>query len=118
MWKYFTKNTVHYLDVLPELVSSYNSTYYRSIKISPNQVSMLNVGLVRKNLKSNVKSTVKLKFCVGDCVRISKSQRRFKRGYLPNWTEEIFTICKRITKEYPIYKLMDDSGQILEGYFY
>ena len=36
MWKYFTaKNTVHYLDVLPEVVS-YNSTYHRSIKMAPN----------------------------------------------------------------------------------
>ena len=40
VWKYFTaKNTVHYLDVLLELVSSYNSTYHRSIKMAPNQVS-------------------------------------------------------------------------------
>ena len=43
--KYFTaKNILHYLDVLPELASSYNSTYHRSIKMAPNQVSFLNVG--------------------------------------------------------------------------
>ena len=119
MWKYFTaKNTLHYLDVLPELVSSYNSTYHRSIKMAPNQVSLLNVGLVRRNLYGNIKSKVKFKFRVGDRVRISKSRRTFKKGYLPNWTEEIFTISKRITKERPIYKLTDDSGEILEGSFY
>ena len=55
MWKYFTaKNTVHYLDVLPELVSSYNSTYHRSIKMAPNQVGLLSVGSVTRNLYGNV----------------------------------------------------------------
>ena len=106
MWKYFTaKNTVHYLDVFPELVSSYNATYHRSIKMAPNQVSLLNIGLVRRNLYGNVKSKVKFKFRVGDCVRISKSRRTFKKGYLPNWTKEIFTTCKRITKERPVYNV-------------
>ena len=42
----------------------------------------------------------------------------FKKGYLPNWTKEVFTICKRITKERPIYKLTDNSGEIPEGSFY
>ena len=84
----------------------------------PYQVSLLSVGLVRRNLYDNVKSKVKFKFCVGDCVHISKSRGTFKKGYLPNWTEEIFTICKRITKEHPIYKLTDDSGEILEHSFH
>ena len=48
----------------------------------------------------------------------AKSKRTFKKGYLPNWTEEIFTISKRITKERPFYKLTDDSGEILDGSFY
>ena len=73
--------------------------------MAPNQVSLLNIGLVRRNLYGNVKSKVQFKFRVGDRIHISKSQRTFKKGYLPNWTEEIFTICKRITKERPIYKL-------------
>ena len=86
--------------------------------MAPNQVSLLNVGSVRRNLCGNVKSKVKFKFCVGDRVRIGKSRRTLKKGYLPDWTEKIFTICKRITKEIPIYKLTDDSGEILEGSFY
>ena len=86
--------------------------------MAPNQVSLLNVDLVRRNLYGNVESKIKFKFLVGDPVCISKSRRTFKKGYLPNWTEEIFTICKRITRERPIYKLTDDSGEILEGSFY
>ena len=89
-----------------------------SIKTTLNQVSLLNVGLVRRNLSGNVKSKIEFKFPVGDRVRISKNQRTFRKGYLPNWTDEIFTISKRITKECPIYKLTDNSGEILEGQFY
>ena len=85
--------------------------------MAPNQVSLLNVGLVRRNLYGNIKSKVKFKFRVGEWVLISKSRRPFKKEYLPNWTEEIFTVYKRITKERPIYKLTD-SGEIPEGSFY
>ena len=56
-------------------------------------------------------------FRVRDQVCIIKSRRTFKKGYLPNWTEEIFTISKRIGKEHPIYKLTDDSGETLKGSF-
>ena len=119
MWQYFTaKNTAPYLDVLPELVSSYNSTSHTSIKMTPNQVSLLNVDTVRRKLYGNVKSKVKFNFRVVDQIHIIKSLRTLKKCHLPNWTKEIFIICKRITKERPIYKLMNDSGEILEGSFY
>ena len=32
------------------------------------------------------------KFRVGDRVRISKAKRHFEKGYMANWTEELFTI--------------------------
>lgn len=40
MWRYFThNNTYHYLDVLQDLVHSYNHTYHRSIKTTPASVT-------------------------------------------------------------------------------
>jgi len=40
MYKYFTaKNTLTYIDVLPQLVRSYNNTYHRSIKMKPSHVT-------------------------------------------------------------------------------
>ena len=36
MWKYLTaNNTQKYIDVLPSMVDKYNSTYHRSIKLTP-----------------------------------------------------------------------------------
>ena len=36
MWKYFTKHrTGVYIDILPQLIEKYNSTYHRSIRCTP-----------------------------------------------------------------------------------
>jgi hypothetical protein len=51
-------------------------------------------------------------------VRLSKAKRTFKKGYLPNWTEELFTVVKCIETSPPVYLVKDDHGEILEGKFY
>ena len=43
------------------------------------------------------------------------AKRTFKKGYLPNWTEELFTVVKCIET---IYLVKDEHGEILEGTFY
>ena len=36
MWKFFTaNNTTAYINVLPEIIDKYNSTFHRSIKCTP-----------------------------------------------------------------------------------
>ena len=60
----------------------------------------------------------KYKFSVDDQVRISKARRTFQKGYLPSWTEEIFTITKLIPRQSPVYKIADYHGDELEGTFY
>ena len=120
MYRYFTaKNTLRYIDVLPKLVSSYNKTYHRSIKMAPIQVTKKNEAKVWDILYGEDKQKrVRYKFAVGDRVRISKVKRMFEKSYLPNFTEEIFTIYKRMTRRVPVYKLKDDAGEILERTFY
>jgi hypothetical protein len=51
-------------------------------------------------------------------VRLSKVKRTFKKGYLPNWTEKLFTVVKCIETRHPVYLVKDDHGEILEGTFY
>ena len=119
MYRYFTaKNTLRYIDVLPKLVSSYNKTCHRSIKMAPTQVTKKNEAKVWDILYGEDKQKrVRYKFAVGDRVRISKVKRMFENSFLPNFTEEIFTIYKRMTRRVPVYKLKDDAGEILEGTF-
>ena len=58
------------------------------------------------------------KFKMGDQVRISRSKKLFEKGYLPNWSEEIFTISKRIPRNPPVYKVKEFDEDELEGTFY
>ena len=120
MYKYFTaKNTLCYIDVLSQLVKSYNNTYHRSIKMKPSQVTKANEDKVWDTLYGgDVQKRVRFKFQVGDRVRISKAKRIFEKSYLPNFTEEMFTIYKRFARQVPVYKLKDDAGEILDGAFY
>jgi hypothetical protein len=46
-------------------------------------------------------------------VRLSKAKRTFKKGYLSNWTEELFTVVKCIETRPPVYLVKDDHGEIL-----
>ena len=57
-------------------------------------------------------------FQVGDHVRISKAKRTFKKGYLPNWTREIFTVVACQSGHPPVYVLQDAHGEVLQGTFY
>ena len=94
MYKYFKAiNTLTYINVLPQLVSFYSYTYHRSIKMKPSQVTKANEAQVWDTLYGNdVQKPVRFKFQVGDRVRISKVKRMFEKSYLPNFTEEIFTV--------------------------
>jgi hypothetical protein len=46
-------------------------------------------------------------------VRLSKTKRTFKKGYLPNLTEELFTVVKCIETSPTVYLVKDDHGEIL-----
>ena len=58
------------------------------------------------------------KFRVLNRVRISKFKRLFKKGYMANWSEEIFTIHEVHPSDPPVYRLIDDLGEMLYGIFY
>ena len=121
MWRYFTaKKTMRYVDMLPDLVYSYNHSVHRSIKTKPVDVTAENEKKVWHTLYDdhNVVKNVKYKFKIGDQVRISKMKRTFEKGYLPNFSKEIFTISKQIPRDPPVYKLKDLDGEELKGTFY
>ena len=120
MFKYFTfKNTRKYIDVLADLVDSYNHSYHRSIGTKPALVNKKNENVIWKRLYGQGSDApTRFKFNVGDQVRIGKSKMIFTKGYLPNWTEEIFTITDRIPRKPPVYRLKDFNGDLIAGTFY
>ena len=68
--------------------------------------------------KSWTKPVRKFKFKLGDQVHISKSRCTFKKGYLPSWTQEIFTVTKIVPRVPPVYRLRDYTDDKIEGVFY
>ena len=121
MFKYFTaQNTYRYIDVLPELVDGYNNSKHRSIKMKPIDVRSNHEITLRRRLYPKLsRKNEKYKFDINDLVRITKSRQTFQRGYLPNWSEEIFQVHQRSIKQYrPVYFLRDFHGETIKGAFY
>jgi len=121
MFKYFTANsTRRYIDVLNEMVNSYNNTRHSSIKMTPAKASLkANEKTVWMNLFGNeIHKAIKPKFSIGDKVRITKKKNIFGKGYTPRWTEEIFTISTIQYTDPPTYKITDANDEEIQGSFY
>lgn len=121
MWKQFTlRGTYKWTDILMDLVSTYNDTKHRTIGMKPKAVTKQNEKSLLRNVyrRFHVTRTQKIKFKIGDKVRISKYKHVFEKGYTPNWTTEIFTITK-VQNTHPVtYKLIDYQNNPIEGGFY
>ena len=144
MYRYFIKNrTYRYVDVLQDLVTSYNQRPHRSLgEYAPATVNKKNADEMRlisylsttkkkptastsKLEKSNESMTKKkrykriFKYKIGDDVRISQLKHSFQRDYQQKWTEEYFKISKRYQRDgIPVYKIKDLADDPIEGTFY
>ena len=76
-----------YYDVLDDIVKKYNNTRHSAIKMKP--IDVKDYKYINTDKKINNKDP---KFKVGDRVRISKYKNVFAKGYVPNWSEEVFVI--------------------------
>lgn len=102
MYKYFTANgTRKYYDILNKLISAYNNSYHRSIKMKPVEVTRENKNFVFKNLYgahnlldlvSKDQKTTAPKFSIGDSVRMKYVLGPFDKSFYPNWTDQIYFI--------------------------
>ena len=101
---YLFKNP-RWIDVLPKIIKQYNSTYHRTIKMKPIDVT--------KDKEDKLLSTVyyyeisqsKPKYEIGDRVRLSAYVDLFRNKLKTNWTKEIFTISKVIKSNVVYYKV-------------
>ena len=120
MWKYFTeKQTKKWIDIIDDLVSNYNNTHHRSIRMTPVEASHIdNQHIVYKNLYDVKYDNRNVKFNIGDKVRISKYKRVFTKGYLPNFTNEVFVISDVLNTHPTTYKIKDLKDNEITGIFY
>ena len=78
-----------YIDKLDDIVYKYNNTYHSTIKMKP--VDVKSNTYIDTSKEINNKDP---KFKIGDIVSISKYKNIFSKGYVPNWSEEVFVITK------------------------
>jgi hypothetical protein len=123
LYRYFTQaNTFRWLEVIDPIVNSINASYCRSIDAAPRDVTFENAEALRKRLlvkAQAIQQGRKRRFEVDDFVRIEKSKHIFQKGYLPNFTDELYTVAKVNAHSRPItYRLVDSSGEPMLGLFY
>ena len=78
-----------YIDKLGGIVNKCNNTYQNTIKMKPFDVKQRTY--IDSSKEINNKDP---KFKIGCIVRISKYQNIFAKGYVPNWSEEVFMFKK------------------------
>lgn len=126
LWKVFYQTgSYRWVDVIQDVVASYNASFHRSIKRSPDSVHLNNEDEVRQTLYGDYYKRREAfheqgyKYQVGDVVRISKEATLFRKGYLPQWSEEWFRIRERDPGPPPYYRLEDWKGtENIQGTFY
>jgi len=128
MWKYFHfKRSNRWLEVLPQLMQSYNNTVHSSIKMTPNEAKNdKRVSEVRENLYGphsrlrvgEAGCSEDYGFGLGDRVKLSKHALIFDKGYKPNWTLEILTVSEVIPTDPVVYRVTDLDGEEIKGTFY
>ena len=117
MFKYFTANgTRKYIDVINEFLESYNSSYHRTIKMRPIDVTRDKEEIIFKNtygynnLTDYLKNRYKNSYIkTGDVVRTRYKLGPFDKSYYPLWKDNIYEVTdvkKEINK--PLHTIKDE----------
>lgn len=122
IWYRFSVQGSHkWVNILSDIVGSYNSTIHRTIQMRPIDVTKsIEKFLLKTVYKTNSSINVCYlnKFNVNDYVRISKYKSIFEKSYTPNWSTELFKVVTVLPTEPVTYKLLDLNGVEIKGCFY
>ncbi|PIC12836.1 hypothetical protein B9Z55_028195 [Caenorhabditis nigoni] len=112
--KYMTHKYNHrYIDVLQTVVKAINHSVNRGIGKRP--VDVRHGDFV---LPFPSSSSAKIKFRIGDHVRIASKRGTFDKGYEQGWTTEVYVI-KKVQRGHPVtYRIVDTNGDDIDGIFY
>ncbi|KAL3108118.1 hypothetical protein niasHT_015933 [Heterodera trifolii] len=99
LYRYFTeRNTYKWIDVVQDIVRAINHSPNSTIGMRPADVNFKNAEALRQKLHNAAENVVRRqpKYRVGDRVRIEKYKHVFQKGYLPRFTNELFTMAEEI----------------------
>ena len=121
LYKYLTyKNTSRYIDVSPKFVRADNDTVHSATGMAPSRVTDSDVLAIWKRTNSRRRRirVAKVKFNVGQHVRISKEKMKFAKVGEQTFSTEIFRITKVIERRpRPVYELEDLNKTPIERQF-
>lgn len=119
MWPRFNlQGHYNWTSILDDIIKEYNNTKHRTVKMKPVDINFRNEELILNSVYNRIKKFTPGRFKKGDYVRISKEKGIFSKGYLPNWSTEIFKI-ENVKMTYPVtYELSDLNNNIIRGNFY
>ena len=134
------QRSYRYVDVLPQLVESYNKTKHRSLGyLAPVDINRDNEAVVwdrmynhtnqfKPDKLSRTKPTSKpkrppakqiFKFRIDDYVRLAYTRYTFQRDYQQKWTTELFKVSERFLKQnIPLYRVVDMLNDPIIGSWY
>ena len=114
IYKYMTSKSKNvYINKLDDIANECNNTYHTAIKMNP--IDVKDNTYINTSKKINYADP---KFKIDDRVRMSKYKNIFAKGYMPNWSEEVFVI-KKVKNTVPwTYVINDLNGEEIMGTFY
>ena len=116
-------NTSKFIDIVQNIVASYNNTIHGTTKMRPSDVNPANALELYDRVYTPVivkraQETVEPTLSVGDLVRISLFKDRFKRSYTQHFSEEVFEIFRVILTHPVRFRIRDLQLSAVEGSFY
>ena len=125
MFRYFTyAKTNSYVHILSAFVESYNNSYHRSIKMTPNEAITAPSSKVFQNLYSEQdlssgRMVKKNAIAVSDTVRVAYDKTPFSKGYETTFSEAKGRVTNvNNSSKIPLYSLVDESDKHLKRKFY
>ncbi|KAL3093511.1 hypothetical protein niasHT_027818 [Heterodera trifolii] len=121
LYKYFSaKNTSAWVDVLPKFLSAINNSVCRATGLRPNEISDVNAREVWKRVYGEglVPADKRPKIKAGETVRIPEPKHIFEKGYIPNYSDHVYTVDEARSTNPQHYLLKDYYGTKLKRKFY
>jgi hypothetical protein len=113
------RGTLNWINLLDEVVKNINNTPHSRFGFIPNNINKSNEKKIFKKFYSQPRPFAqKLKFKLGDKVRVSDPPKMWRRGFMPHWSVQIYTIVGINKKIPPTYKLEDAGGKAVDKTYY